>query len=89
MIVFLCFEEEKSGYLNHMGDSKAKSWKRRWFVLSGGELKIYKSKNDVGKQPLSTIQMSNVKAVKKVQNKSGNTGFEVYTFTTANKTVFE
>ncbi|OCT79346.1 hypothetical protein XELAEV_18026158mg [Xenopus laevis] len=33
---------EKSGYLLKMG-GKIKTWKRRWFVLKGGELLYYKS----------------------------------------------
>lgn len=33
---------EKSGYLLKMG-GKVKTWKRRWFVLKGGELLYYKS----------------------------------------------
>ncbi len=60
-----------------MGDARAKSWKRRWFLLSTGELKIFKSKNDQNKTPLTTISMATVTAVKKIRNKAGNMGFEV------------
>ncbi|XP_029449186.1 pleckstrin homology domain-containing family H member 2 isoform X2 [Rhinatrema bivittatum] len=48
---------EKSGYLLKMG-GKARSWKRRWFVLKGGELLYYKSPSDVIRKPQGHIELS-------------------------------
>ncbi|XP_044285309.1 pleckstrin homology domain-containing family H member 2 isoform X3 [Varanus komodoensis] len=48
---------EKSGYLLKMG-GKVKTWKRRWFVLKGGELLYYKSPSDVIRKPQGQIELS-------------------------------
>ncbi|XP_072845604.2 pleckstrin homology domain-containing family H member 2 [Pogona vitticeps] len=48
---------EKSGYLLKMG-GKIKTWKRRWFVLKGGELLYYKSPSDVIRKPQGQIELS-------------------------------
>ncbi|XP_032881436.1 pleckstrin homology domain-containing family H member 2 isoform X1 [Amblyraja radiata] len=48
---------EKSGYLLKMG-GKAKTWKRRWFVLKGGELLYYKSPSDVIRKPQGQIELN-------------------------------
>ncbi|XP_036607959.1 pleckstrin homology domain-containing family H member 2 isoform X2 [Trichosurus vulpecula] len=48
---------EKSGYLLKMG-GKVKTWKRRWFVLKGGELLYYKSPSDVIRKPQGHIELS-------------------------------
>ncbi|XP_040849929.1 pleckstrin homology domain-containing family H member 2 isoform X2 [Ochotona curzoniae] len=48
---------EKSGYLLKMG-GKVKTWKRRWFVLKGGELLYYKSPSDVIRKPHGHIELS-------------------------------
>ncbi|XP_069787219.1 pleckstrin homology domain-containing family H member 2 isoform X2 [Narcine bancroftii] len=48
---------EKSGYLLKMG-GKAKTWKRRWFVLKGGELLYYKSPSDVIHKPQGQIELN-------------------------------
>ncbi|XP_062911748.1 pleckstrin homology domain-containing family H member 2-like [Mobula hypostoma] len=48
---------EKSGYLLKMG-GKAKTWKRRWFVLKGGELLYYKSPSDVIRKPQGRIELN-------------------------------
>uniref|UniRef100_A0A2K6LJH1 Pleckstrin homology, MyTH4 and FERM domain containing H2 n=1 Tax=Rhinopithecus bieti TaxID=61621 RepID=A0A2K6LJH1_RHIBE len=47
----------KSGYLLKMS-GKVKSWKRRWFVLKGGELLYYKSPSDVIRKPQGHIELS-------------------------------
>ncbi|XP_039213676.1 pleckstrin homology domain-containing family H member 2 isoform X1 [Crotalus tigris] len=48
---------EKSGYLLKMS-GKVKTWKRRWFVLKGGELLYYKSPSDVIRKPQGQIELS-------------------------------
>ncbi|XP_072830073.1 pleckstrin homology domain-containing family H member 2-like isoform X2 [Vicugna pacos] len=48
---------EKSGYLLKMS-GKVKTWKRRWFVLKGGELLYYKSPSDVIRKPQGHIELS-------------------------------
>nr|DBA27194.1 TPA: hypothetical protein GDO54_011362 [Pyxicephalus adspersus] len=48
---------EKSGYLLKMG-GKLKTWKRRWFVLKGGELLYYKSPSDVICKPQGQIELN-------------------------------
>nr|XP_015218797.1 PREDICTED: pleckstrin homology domain-containing family H member 2 [Lepisosteus oculatus] len=48
---------EKSGYLLKMG-GKVKTWKRRWFVLKGGELFYYKSPSDVIRKPQGQVELS-------------------------------
>ncbi|XP_036291055.1 pleckstrin homology domain-containing family H member 2 isoform X2 [Pipistrellus kuhlii] len=48
---------EKSGYLLKMS-GKVKTWKRRWFVLKGGELLYYKSPSDVIRKPHGHIELS-------------------------------
>ncbi|XP_053315691.1 pleckstrin homology domain-containing family H member 2 [Spea bombifrons] len=48
---------EKSGYLLKMG-GKIKTWKRRWFVLKGGELLYYKSPSDVIRKPQGQIELN-------------------------------
>ncbi|XP_078413292.1 pleckstrin homology domain-containing family H member 2 isoform X2 [Cetorhinus maximus] len=48
---------EKSGYLLKMG-GKVKTWKRRWFVLKGGELLYYKSPSDVICKPQGQIELN-------------------------------
>nr|XP_003224090.1 PREDICTED: pleckstrin homology domain-containing family H member 2 isoform X1 [Anolis carolinensis]XP_008113918.1 PREDICTED: pleckstrin homology domain-containing family H member 2 isoform X1 [Anolis carolinensis] len=48
---------EKSGYLLKMG-GKVKTWKRRWFVLKGGELLYYKSPSDVIRKPQGQIELN-------------------------------
>ncbi|XP_051868899.1 pleckstrin homology domain-containing family H member 2 [Pristis pectinata] len=48
---------EKSGYLLKMG-GKAKTWKRRWFVLKAGELLYYKSPSDVIRKPQGQIELN-------------------------------
>ncbi|KAL8185308.1 UNVERIFIED_CONTAM: Pleckstrin y domain-containing H member 2 [Gekko kuhli] len=37
---------------------KVKTWKRRWFVLKGGELLYYKSPSDVIRKPQGQIELS-------------------------------
>lgn len=46
----------KSGWLSKMG-AKNKAWKRRWFVLGGGQLLYYKKEEDVaaGREPKGEI----------------------------------
>ncbi|CAH6778047.1 Plekhh2 [Phodopus roborovskii] len=48
---------EKSGYLLKMS-GKVKAWKRKWFVLKGGELLYYKSPSDVIRKPQGHIELS-------------------------------
>ncbi|KAM4797849.1 LOW QUALITY PROTEIN: pleckstrin homology domain-containing family H member 2-like [Urocitellus parryii] len=48
---------EKSDYLLKMS-GKVKTWKRRWFVLKGGELLYYKSPSDVIRKPQGHIELS-------------------------------
>ncbi|XP_048392592.1 pleckstrin homology domain-containing family H member 2 isoform X2 [Stegostoma tigrinum] len=48
---------EKSGYLLKLG-GKVKTWKRRWFVLKGGELLYYKSPSDVIRKPQGQIELN-------------------------------
>ncbi|XP_055478519.1 pleckstrin homology domain-containing family H member 2 [Psammomys obesus] len=48
---------EKSGYLLKMS-GKVKAWKRRWFVLKGGELLFYKSPSDVIRKPQGHIELT-------------------------------
>uniref|UniRef100_A0A671EKY6 Pleckstrin homology, MyTH4 and FERM domain containing H2 n=1 Tax=Rhinolophus ferrumequinum TaxID=59479 RepID=A0A671EKY6_RHIFE len=48
---------EKSGYLLKMS-GRVKTWKRRWFVLKGGELLYYKSPSDVIRKPQGHIELS-------------------------------
>ncbi|XP_069881590.1 pleckstrin homology domain-containing family H member 2 isoform X1 [Dipodomys merriami] len=48
---------EKSGYLLKMS-GKVKTWKRRWFVLKGGELLYYKSPSDVIRKPQGHIELN-------------------------------
>lgn len=48
---------EKSGYLLKMS-VRVKTWKRRWFVLKGGELLYYKSPSDVIRKPQGHIELS-------------------------------
>ncbi|XP_074845713.1 pleckstrin homology domain-containing family H member 2 isoform X1 [Carettochelys insculpta] len=48
---------EKSGYLLKMS-GKVKTWKRRWFVLKGGELLYYKSPSDVIRKPHGQIELN-------------------------------
>uniref|UniRef100_A0A8C2THA0 Pleckstrin homology domain-containing family H member 2 n=1 Tax=Coturnix japonica TaxID=93934 RepID=A0A8C2THA0_COTJA len=48
---------EKSGYLLKMS-GKVKTWKRRWFVLKGGELLYYKSPSDVIRKPQGQIELN-------------------------------
>ncbi|KAJ8248319.1 hypothetical protein GJAV_G00240730 [Gymnothorax javanicus] len=48
---------EKSGYLLKMG-GRVKTWKRRWFVLKGGELLYYKSPSDVIRRPQGQIELN-------------------------------
>ncbi|XP_067901278.1 pleckstrin homology domain-containing family H member 2 isoform X2 [Heterodontus francisci] len=48
---------EKSGYLLKMG-GKVKTWKRRWFILKGGELLYYKSPSDVICKPQGQIELN-------------------------------
>ncbi|XP_021004775.1 pleckstrin homology domain-containing family H member 2 isoform X4 [Mus caroli] len=48
---------EKSGYLLKMS-ARVKTWKRRWFVLKGGELLYYKSPSDVIRKPQGHIELS-------------------------------
>ncbi|XP_069464563.1 pleckstrin homology domain-containing family H member 2 [Ambystoma mexicanum] len=48
---------EKSGYLLKLG-GKVKTWKRRWFVLKGGELLYYKSPSDVIRKPEGQMELS-------------------------------
>ncbi|KAM4772471.1 pleckstrin homology domain-containing family H member 2 [Rhinophrynus dorsalis] len=48
---------EKSGYLLKMG-GKLKTWKRRWFILKGGELLYYKSPSDVIRKPQGQIELN-------------------------------
>ncbi|XP_025058995.1 pleckstrin homology domain-containing family H member 2 isoform X3 [Alligator sinensis] len=48
---------EKSGYLLKMS-GKVKTWKRRWFVLKGGELLYYKSPSDVIRKPQGQVELS-------------------------------
>nr|XP_018897764.1 PREDICTED: uncharacterized protein CG43867 isoform X3 [Bemisia tabaci] len=45
---------EKSGHLAKLG-GKFKTWRRKWFQLSNGKLKYWKSQNDVGKKPQGEI----------------------------------
>ncbi|XP_029792077.1 pleckstrin homology domain-containing family H member 2 [Suricata suricatta] len=59
---------EKSGYLLKMS-GKVKSWKRRWFVLKGGELLYYKSPSDVIRKPQGHIELSATCSILRGDNK--------------------
>ncbi|XP_076415005.1 pleckstrin homology domain-containing family H member 2 isoform X5 [Peromyscus maniculatus bairdii] len=59
---------EKSGYLLKMS-GKVKTWKRRWFVLKGGELLFYKSPSDVIRKPQGHIELSASCSIVKGDNK--------------------
>ncbi|XP_059104566.1 pleckstrin homology domain-containing family H member 2 isoform X4 [Peromyscus eremicus] len=59
---------EKSGYLLKMS-GKVKTWKRRWFVLKGGELLYYKSPSDVIRKPQGHIELSASCSIVKGDNK--------------------
>ncbi|KAM6220391.1 pleckstrin homology domain-containing family H member 2 isoform 1-T1 [Rhynchocyon petersi] len=59
---------EKSGYLLKMS-GKVKIWKRRWFVLKGGELLYYKSPSDVIRKPQGHIELSASCSILKGDNK--------------------
>ncbi|XP_057599200.1 pleckstrin homology domain-containing family H member 2 [Hippopotamus amphibius kiboko] len=59
---------EKSGYLLKMS-GKVKTWKRRWFVLKGGELLYYKSPSDVIRKPQGHIELSASCSVLRGDNK--------------------
>ncbi|KAL6032123.1 hypothetical protein STEG23_019802, partial [Scotinomys teguina] len=59
---------EKSGYLLKMS-GKVKTWKRRWFVLKGGELLYYKSPSDVIRKPQGHIELSAPCSILKGDNK--------------------
>ncbi|XP_063117911.1 pleckstrin homology domain-containing family H member 2 isoform X10 [Rattus norvegicus] len=48
---------EKSGYLLKMS-GRLKTWRRRWFVLKGGELLYYRSPSDVIRKPQGHIELS-------------------------------
>ncbi|EFA85933.1 protein serine/threonine kinase [Heterostelium album PN500] len=54
-----------------------KSWKRRWFILRGGDLSYFKSKGDP--TPLGVIHLNTVGHVKVSDRKKKNNGFEVQT----------
>ena len=47
---------EKRGYLNKMGPENKKRYNRRWFVLTGSELKYYRSHKDL-KRPRGVIKL--------------------------------
>ncbi|KAM8947352.1 pleckstrin homology domain-containing family H member 2 isoform 2-T2 [Pelodytes ibericus] len=59
---------EKSGYLLKMG-GKIKTWKRRWFVLKGGELLYYKSPSDVIRKPQGQIELNSASHIVKGDGK--------------------
>ncbi|XP_045301832.1 pleckstrin homology domain-containing family H member 2 isoform X3 [Leopardus geoffroyi] len=59
---------EKSGYLLKMS-GKVKTWKRRWFVLKGGELLYYKSPSDVIRKPQGHIELSATCSILRGDNK--------------------
>ncbi|XP_057638377.1 pleckstrin homology domain-containing family H member 2 isoform X2 [Chionomys nivalis] len=59
---------EKSGYLLKMS-GKVKTWKRRWFVLKGGELLYYKSPSDVIRKPQGHIELSASSSILRGDNK--------------------
>ncbi|XP_052042451.1 pleckstrin homology domain-containing family H member 2 isoform X1 [Apodemus sylvaticus] len=59
---------EKSGYLLKMS-SRVKTWKRRWFVLKGGELLYYKSPSDVIRKPQGHIELSACCSILRGDNK--------------------
>nr|XP_020144178.1 pleckstrin homology domain-containing family H member 2 isoform X4 [Microcebus murinus] len=59
---------EKSGYLLKMS-GKVKTWKRRWFVLKGGELLYYKSPSDVIRKPQGHIELSTSCSILRGDNK--------------------
>ncbi|XP_037384046.1 pleckstrin homology domain-containing family H member 2 isoform X1 [Talpa occidentalis] len=59
---------EKSGYLLKMS-GKVKTWKRRWFVLKGGELLYYKSPSDVIRKPQGHIELSAASSILRGDNK--------------------
>uniref|UniRef100_S4RMZ3 Pleckstrin homology, MyTH4 and FERM domain containing H1 n=1 Tax=Petromyzon marinus TaxID=7757 RepID=S4RMZ3_PETMA len=48
---------EKSGYLLKLG-GQVPAWKRRWFVLRGGELLYYKSPSDVIRKPQGQVELN-------------------------------
>lgn len=48
---------EKSGYLLKMS-GRLKTWRRKWFVLKGGELLYYRSPSDVIRKPQGHIELS-------------------------------
>uniref|UniRef100_A0A8C4SVK3 Pleckstrin homology, MyTH4 and FERM domain containing H2 n=1 Tax=Erpetoichthys calabaricus TaxID=27687 RepID=A0A8C4SVK3_ERPCA len=64
----LCEHLEKSGYLLKMG-GRVKSWKRRWFVLKGGELLYYKSPSDVTKKPQGQIELNALSSIVRGEGK--------------------
>ncbi|XP_055986504.1 pleckstrin homology domain-containing family H member 2 [Sorex fumeus] len=47
---------EKSGYLLKLS-GRVRAWRRRWFVLKGGELLYYKSPSDVIRRPQGHIEL--------------------------------
>uniref|UniRef100_A0A8C4SX41 Pleckstrin homology, MyTH4 and FERM domain containing H2 n=1 Tax=Erpetoichthys calabaricus TaxID=27687 RepID=A0A8C4SX41_ERPCA len=46
-----------------------KSWKRRWFVLKGGELLYYKSPSDVTKKPQGQIELNALSSIVRGEGK--------------------
>ncbi|XP_044163612.1 pleckstrin homology domain-containing family H member 1-like isoform X1 [Acropora millepora] len=49
-------DQRKEGYLTKLG-GHVKNWKKRWFVLSGGNLYYYKSENETNRKPLGQIPL--------------------------------
>ncbi|XP_033105384.1 pleckstrin homology domain-containing family H member 1-like [Anneissia japonica] len=66
---------EKCGWLTKLG-VKVKSWKRRWFVLKNGELRYYKSQNDVSRKAQGLIPLD---GMCKIARSNGAHTFELVT----------
>ncbi|KAM6179958.1 pleckstrin homology domain-containing family H member 2 isoform 2-T2 [Erethizon dorsatum] len=82
---------EKSGYLLKMS-GKVKTWKRRWFVLKGGELLYYKSPSDVIRKPQGHIELSASCSILRGDNKQTvqlTTGKHTYYLTADSPNILE
>lgn len=50
---------DKSGHLAKLG-GKLKTWRRRFFVLSNGKLRYWKTQNDVARKPQREITIDDL-----------------------------
>jgi len=67
---------EKEGYLTKEGGG-FKRWKKRWFVLKGGDLSYFKNKGD--QQSLGVISLPTAGHIKATDRKKKVYGFEIPT----------